>query len=122
MLRFELLPERDILAIVPDGPLEKADFEQFAQRVDPLIASAGRVAGLMIDIPSFPGWGSFGAFVSHLKFAIDYHRHIERIAVVTNNRLLRILPRVATHIVKPNVRQFAAHEKAKALTWLEAGK
>lgn len=43
----------------------------------------------MIDIPSFPGWGSFGAFVSHLKFVIDHHRHIERIAVVTDNRLLQ---------------------------------
>jgi hypothetical protein len=39
----------------------------------------------MIHAESFPGWESFGAFVSHLKFVGDHHRQIERIAAVTNS-------------------------------------
>ena len=34
MLRFELLRDRNILVVTPEGPLEQADFEQFARQVD----------------------------------------------------------------------------------------
>ncbi len=44
MLRFELLRDWDILVIAPEGPLEKADFEQLAKEIDPLIASKGKLA------------------------------------------------------------------------------
>ena len=32
MLRFELLRDRNILVVIPEGPLDQADFEQFARR------------------------------------------------------------------------------------------
>jgi hypothetical protein len=32
-----------------------------------------------------------------------------------------VLPRIATHIVRPDIRQFAADEKHLALTRLETG-
>ena len=41
MLKFELLRDRGILIITPNGPLEKADFERLAKEVDPFIASKG---------------------------------------------------------------------------------
>ena len=122
MLRFELLRDRNILVVIPEGPLEQADFEQFARQVDPLIASAGSIAGLMIEARSFPGWRNFGAFVSHLRFVVDHHRDIERIAVVTDSGLLKVLPRVAAYFVKPTIRRFAPDEKARALAWLETGR
>jgi phosphoglucomutase len=39
MIHFELLRDRNVVVITPDGPLEKADFEQLAKEVDPFIAS-----------------------------------------------------------------------------------
>ena len=88
--------------------------------MDPLIASAGSITGLMIEARSFPGWRNFGAFVSHL--VIDHHRDIERIAVVTDSGLLKALPRVVAYFVKPTIRRFAPDEKAGALAWLETGR
>jgi SpoIIAA-like len=90
--------------------------------VDPLIASAGSIAGLMIEAESFPGWRNFGALVSHLRFVIDHHRNIERIAIVTDSGLLKVLLRVAAYFVKPTIRRFAPDEKAGALAWLEIGR
>ena len=119
MLHFELLRDRNILVVVPQGPLEKADLEQFARQMAPLIASAGKVGGVMIDAKSFPGWRNPGAFAAHLKFVADHHRQIERIAVVTDSGLLRVLPRIAARLVKPDIRSFAADKKAQALAWLE---
>lgn len=115
MLHFELMRDRNILVITPDGPLEKVDFQQFAKEIE-------RVAGLMINTKSFPGWRNFGAFVSHLKFIVDHHRQIERLAVVTNSRFLKVMPRIAGYFVHPKIRHFEFGEKDKALAWLETGR
>jgi hypothetical protein len=122
MIHFELFRDRSILLITPDGALEKADFEQLAKEVDPFIASKGKLAGLMIYAKSFPGWDSFGAFVSHLKFVADHHRQIERIAAVTDSGFLKIMPRIADHFVQAKVRHFDFEKKDQALAWLETGR
>jgi len=122
MIHFELLRERNILLITPDGPLEKTDFERLTKEVDPFIASNGMLAGVMIYTKSFPGWESFGAFVSHLKFVADHHRKIKRIAAVTDSEFLKIVPRIADHFVQAEIKHFDFDEKEKALAWLEAGR
>jgi hypothetical protein len=37
MIHYELMRDQSILAITPDGPLQKADFEQLTKEVDPFI-------------------------------------------------------------------------------------
>jgi len=122
MIHFEPLHDRNILVITLDGPLEKADFEQLTKEVDPFIASKGKLAGLMIYTKSFPGWRSFGAFVSHLKFVVDHHRQIERIAAVTNSGFLKMMPRIADQFVQAKIKHFDVDEKDQALAWLETGR
>ena len=122
MIHFELLRDRGILVITPDGPLEKTDFERLARAIDPLIASKEKLAGVMVDVKSFPGWHRFDAFAAHLKFIADHHRQIERIAVVTDSTFLKIMPRIAELFVLPKVRHFGLEEKDRALAWLETGR
>jgi hypothetical protein len=119
MIHYELMRDQSILVITPDGPLQKADFEQLAKEVDPFIASNGHLAGLMICTKSFPGWDSFGALVSHLKFVTDHHRLIKRIAAVTDSKFLKIMPNIANHFVQAKIRLFNFNEKDQALAWLE---
>jgi hypothetical protein len=115
MIQYELMRDQGILVITPDGPLRKADFEQLAKEVDPFIASNGSLAGLMICAESFPGWDSFGALVSHLKFVADHHRLIKRIAAVTDSRFLKIMPNIANYFVQAKIRHFNFDEKDRAL-------
>jgi tRNA U38,U39,U40 pseudouridine synthase TruA len=122
MILLEPLRNQNILVITPQGPLEKADFDTIAKEVDPVIASKGKVSGLMINMKSFPGWRNFAAFAAHLKFVADHHRGIERIAVVTNGRLLKIIPRIAGYFVHPEIRLFGLNQKEQALSWLETGR
>jgi stage II sporulation SpoAA-like protein len=121
MIKFELLRDRAILILSPDGPLEKADFERLAQEIDPFIAANGKLTGLLICANAFPGWDSFAALVSHLKFVRDHHRQVARVAAVTDSEFLRILPHIAKNFVSAQVRQFSSDEKTEALAWLEAG-
>src|SRR6516164_11542374 len=104
MIKSELLRDQGVLIIAPDGPIEKADFKRLANEIDPVIASKGKLAGVMIYAKSFPGWDSFGAFVSHLKFVADHHRQIERIAAVTNSGFLKIMPIIAQRLVQAKIK------------------
>ncbi len=122
MIHFELLRDRRILIISPDGPLKSTDFEQLAKEVDPFLASKGKLAGLMIYTKAFPGWENFAALVSHLKFVANHHQQIERIAAVTDSEFLKIMPRIADHFVHAEIRHFDYEEKDQALAWLEAAR
>jgi hypothetical protein len=119
MMRHELLGEKGILILHPDETLRAKDFSALAEVVDPYILQHGVLKGLMIDAPSFPGWDSFAALVSHLRFVRDLHQKIQRIAVVSDNKLLSVAPKIASQFVQAQLRTFDVAERAAALTWLE---
>jgi hypothetical protein len=118
MIHCELLRDRPILIITPDGPPEKVDFERPAGKIDPAIASREELTGVMVCAKSFPGWRSFDALFSHLKFIAEHHRRIDRIAVVSDSELLKLLPRFA----EVRIKHFGFEEKDRALVWLETGR
>jgi hypothetical protein len=120
MLQFELLRDKGILVISPDSPLAEGDFANLAREIDPFIAANGNLSGIMIRADVFPGWDSFAAMFSHLKFIGDHHRKIERIAVVTDSPFLKALPPMAGFFVQPEIKQFGRNDQNAALVWLEA--
>ncbi len=60
----------------------------------------GGLRGIMVGALSFPGWDSFAALVTHLRFVRDHHRFVGKIAAVSNSPLLSIAPQLARHFVK----------------------
>ena len=68
MLQFEILPDRKVLIVKPKEPLETADFERLSAEVDALIRERGKLKGVLVDAPAFPGWASFAAFSAHVTF------------------------------------------------------
>lgn len=118
MIKHELHRDEGILVVTPDGPLSRADFEALAREVDPYLEKTGRLHGLMIYTESFPGWDGFAGLVSHLRFVKDHHRRIEKVAAVTDSGFLTIVPRVAAHFVKAEIRHFDYADRATALAWL----
>ncbi len=121
MIKVDLLRDKGIVVLTPQGALETGDFLGVAKIVDPFILEKGKLKGVLIDAPAFPGWDSFGALIEHLKFVRDHHRQIERVAAVTDSAFLRIAPRIAEHFAHPEVRAFSGGEKDRALEWLETG-
>jgi len=121
MLKFELLQEKGILILKPEAALRAEDFAALAASVDPYLEQHGRLEGLMIDAPAFPGWESFAALLSHLRFVRDHHRRIRRVAVVSDSALLTAGPRIASHFVAAELKSFPSAERAAALAWIGAG-
>jgi len=121
MIQHELLRERGILLLKPQGALRAEDFTALAGAVDPYIEQHGALKGLLLEAASFPGWEDFAALLSHLRFVRDHHRRIRRIAVVSDSALLAVAPKIASHFVSAQVRNFEAGARDAALAWIEAG-
>jgi hypothetical protein len=118
MLKHELLSDKGILIVTPEGPLEQADFEVIARVADPYIESNGALNGLMIYTESFPGWNDFSGLVSHIRFVKDHQKAIKKVAAVTDSGFLSILPGIADHFVKAEIRHFEYDDRDDAMEWL----
>jgi len=118
MIKSELLKDKGVLIVSPVGPLAASDFEHLAQEIDPYIEQNGRLHGLMVHAKFFPGWADFAAFLSHLKFVKGHQSKIEKVAAVSDGGFLRIIPNVASHFVKAEIKHFNFDDKDKALEWL----
>ena len=121
MIHAQLRRDEGLLIVSPTGRLQQSDFEQVRRLVDPYLEKHGKLNGLLIDAEAFPGWEDFSGLLSHLRFIRSYEKKIERVAAVTDNRFLAILPAVADHFVAAEVRHFDYQDRDIALNWLQAG-
>jgi hypothetical protein len=122
MIKVDLVPDKGILIITPQGALSADDFHRIAAVADPYIAEKGQLTGLLIRAASFPGWDSFASLIEHLKFVRDHHRKIARVAAVTDSGFVKVARAVAQHLAQPDIRQFPQGQEVRALAWLETGK
>lgn len=118
MLMHEFLPDEGILLVRPQGPIQADDFERVAKVVDPYIEQNGKLRGVMVEARSFPGWDTFAALLSHLRFVRDHHRFVAKVAAVSDSAILSIAPQIAKHFVKAEFRHFDADNREAALAWL----
>ena len=55
MIKFELLRDAGVLIVAPKEALTAEDFRTISSAIDPYIASNGKLTGLLLEAPSFPG-------------------------------------------------------------------
>ena len=118
MIEHSLDTTHSILYVRPKSALQQDDFAQLAKTVDPFIEKTGDLAGLVIETPSFPGWDSLGAMAAHFRFVRDHHKHIKKVAVVTDAALGNLAEKLASHFVAAQIRHFAAGEVEAARRWI----
>lgn len=118
MIDYHLDPATAVLTIRPESALAKSDFAELAKAVDPQIEEHGDLSGLIVEAPKFPGWDSFGALVTHLRFVRDHHKHVKKIAVVTDSHLGDVAEHLASHFISADIRHFPAGELDEARRWV----
>lgn len=121
MIEYDLDKEHSVLEVRPKSALDKDDFVKLAEAVDPQIEAHGDLAGLIINAPSFPGWDSFGSLVTHMRFVRDHHKHVKKIAVVTDSHLGDVAEHLTSHFVSAEIRHFPAGELDQARQWITGG-
>lgn len=121
MIDYELDTAHSILHVRPESAIKKDDFTKLATLVDAHIEATNDLAGLIIEAPGFPGWDSFGAMVNHFRFVRDHHKHVKKIAVVTDSHLGDFAERLASHFVSAEVKHFPAGQGGEAQKWILNG-
>lgn len=118
MLNVNLDEVRGIATLEPNGKLSKDDFEEAASIIDPYIRKTGELKGIIINVESFPGWDSFAALVSHLKFIKNHHQEVARIAFVTDSPIGSFAEHVANHFINAVIKHFAFDQMEDAQKWI----
>ena len=118
MLQHEMLTDKGVLIVRPEGPLSKNDFSALAADADAYITAHGGLNGLIICAEAFPGWDGLDGFVSHFKFVRNYHSKIRKVAIVSDSNVMELLPRIAKHFVNAELRNFKGGREVEALAWI----
>ena len=118
MIEHSLDTMSSILYVRPTAPLAADDFAQLARTADSYIEKTGGLAGLIIEASVFPGWDSLGAMAAHFRFVRDHHKHIKRIALVTDIALANVAERLASHFVSAEIKHFPAGQLDGAKQWI----
>jgi hypothetical protein len=107
------------LIVTPEDRLSEADFQSISAIADPYIEANGNLNGILIHAKAFPGWQNFGSIVSHFKFVKGHHKHVAKVAAVSDSRFLAIAPKIASHFVSAEVKHFPESDYDDALNWLK---
>lgn len=121
MIDYNLDAAHSILYMQPKSALAEEDFVKIAAAVDPHIEATGGLAGVIIEVPTFTGWESFGALVAHFRLIRDHHKYVSKVAVVTDSTLVKLIESLASHFVSAEVRQFPWGETEVATQWILGG-
>jgi len=122
MLNCEVLPDRGIVILTPDGKVGRTDFSKAAEDVDSLIASRGRITGLMIRAQSYQDWADFADLVEELRFIQRRGVPVDRVAGLSDGNLEKHLPAIADRLETREYRHFPFEDREAALDWLESGR
>jgi len=118
MLSVEIDETNGLAILEPDGPLTRDDFESAAHVIDPYIENTDHFKGIIIHTESFPGWDSFAALASHLKFVREHHQKISRVAVSTDSVIGNFAESIASHFVNAEIKLFTYHGLDEAKAWV----
>ena len=118
MITYRILEGEGIVVIEPSGPITRSDLEALTRDVDNYVRQKGMIRGMIIHTRSFPRWHDPGAFLKDMKFVFAHQRKIQRVASVTDSKLLFIVHSIARHVFSPQIRHFPYGEMEAALTWI----
>lgn len=118
MIEHSLDTAHSVLYVRPTSSLEKTDFLQLGETVDPFIEKNGALEGLIIESPTFPGWQSLDAMVTHFRFVQNHHKYIRKVALVTDSSLGPVGEHLASHFVSADIKHFAQEDLKAAEQWV----
>ena len=110
----------DVLRVRPDGPITREDVTTLTRTVDEYLADHPKIAGVMVETRTFPGFASVGAFADYARFIADHHARVRRLALVTDSALAPVAEFMANHVVGLEMRHFPFAEGTAALAWLRS--
>ncbi len=118
MINVDFDKERGIATLAPTETLHSDDFAKLAEMIDPYIAEHGKIKGLIIYTEFFPGWDDFSSMITHMKFVNAHHKHIQKVALVSDATILDFTANIANHFVNAEIASFDYKDLDAAKQWM----
>ena len=117
-LEHSLEADGRVLVLKPRGSLTREDFETVSEKLEPVLKQRGSLEGILIEAGNFPGWQNLGGFLSHMKFIAEHQSKVPKIALVTDDKMLKSIPKTLGAVIRTEVRSFQSGEVPAAMSWL----
>jgi len=117
-LKVTLEEPAKIAILEPQAPLSADDFLLAKAIIDPFIEENGKLNGIIIYTKDFPGYESFGGFIKHMEFIKEHHKHIKKLAFVTDSVVGELGEKLGSHFISAEVKNFEYKELEKAKKWI----
>lgn len=118
MITVEVDKQNGIAILHPHSSLSESDFVKVSEAIDPYIVENGSLVGLIISIKEFPGWESFGALVSHIKFVKNHHTKLSKVALVTDSKVGDLGEKVGSHFLSATIKHYPYDQFDAARSWI----
>lgn len=118
MLNVKLNETEGVAILEPDGKLSENDFKSASAIIDPYIETSGKLNGIIIYVSTFPGWQSFAALITHLKFIKEHHKKVAHVAFVTNSPIGAFAEHVANHFINAEIKNLFYGELEDSVRWI----
>ena len=109
-----------MLAVRPDSPITREDVATLTRATDEYLADHSKIAGVMVEMRTFPDFASIGAFADYARFIADHNARVRRLALVTDSALAPVAEFTANHVVGVQMRHYPFAESAAAQMWLRS--
>lgn len=116
MIEYHQDPATNIIELVVDGKLSRAELDEIAQKLETAIEQHGKVR-LLEDVRGFGGIEP-SALWENIRFSLRHLSDFSRVAVVGDTTWVEWLTRAAKPLVRGEVRYFERARIEEARRWL----
>ncbi len=108
--------EGRILRVQVSGKLHKEDYGTFLPEVERLIRQHGKIR-ILLQLRDFHGWTA-GALWEDIRFDLKHFNHIERLAIVGENKWQHGMAVFCRPFTTATIRYFDHHQLEAAQGWI----
>lgn len=119
---IEILPESEgnVLGIRVSGKLTLEDYKEILiPKVNQILKDHKKVRILTLVDETFRG-RELGASIENFKFGMKIRKQVEKSAIVTDSKLLRVLVHLGSYFVRGPVKTFPQSKLQAAWKWIKA--
>jgi len=116
-LTHRILPDAGVVVVEAADPLRAQDVAELATVIDGWLTEHASLHGLVLHATTFPGWENVEGLVAHLRFVLEHHKRIEKVALAVDGTLAAVAARLAEHVVHAEVRGFGNSDLDAAIAW-----
>ncbi|WP_138936675.1 STAS/SEC14 domain-containing protein [Roseovarius arcticus] len=109
--------DKNVLRVQINQSLSKDMVSTLRGEIDGFINEHDHIPNLVISCMTAPRWDSLRAFADYVDMVHDHHKLIKKVALVGDNAMFSVLPKLVDHFVGAKLRHFKKEDLTGAVEW-----